>query len=104
MAFGPLGKHWEPRYKYAGTYDQQWLDDVFPFLPADFDEQYYQAAPLVQQLPPPTGQQEVTLLNTTRDGRRDFVLPHFEAPIHIFPRKGQREDLTARVDTIMIET
>ena len=28
---------------------------VFPFLPADFDEQYYQAAPLDQQLPKPVG-------------------------------------------------
>jgi hypothetical protein len=104
MSFGAIGRHWEPRYQYAGTYDQQWLEQVFPFLPADFDEQYYQAAPLDQQLPMPAGEQAVTLLNLTPDGRRDFVLPHFEAPIHIFPRKGQREDLSARVDTIMIET
>jgi hypothetical protein len=104
MSFGPIGRHWEPRYKYAGTYDQQWLDEAFPFLPADFDEQYYQAAPLDQQLPKPLGEQTVTLLNLTPDGRRDFVLPHFEAPIHIFPRKGEREDLTAQVDTVMIET
>jgi len=44
-------RNWEPRYKLAGTYDQKWLDDVFPFLPADFDERYYQAAPEDQQVP-----------------------------------------------------
>jgi hypothetical protein len=104
MSFGAIGRHWEPRYKYAGTYDQHWLDEVFPFLPADFDEQYYQAAPLDQQLPKPLGEQTLTLLNLTPEGRRDFVLPHFEAPIHIFPRKGEREDLTAQCDTVMIET
>ena len=103
MSFGPMGRHWDPRYRYAGTYDQAWLDNVFPFLPADFDERYYQAAPLDQQLPIPLGEQSVTLLNLTPDGRRDFVLPQFEAPIHVFPKKGEREDLTAHVDTIVIE-
>jgi hypothetical protein len=103
MAFGPVGRHWEPRYKYAGTYDQNWMDNVFPFLPADFDEQYYQSAPLDQQLVKPLGEQTVTLLNLTPDGRRDFVLPRFEAPIHIFPKRGKREDLLAPLDTVVIE-
>ena len=56
-----------------------------------------------QQLPLPLGEQVVTLLNLTPDGRRDFLLPHFEAPICIFPKKGEREDLLASVDTIVIE-
>ena len=103
MAFGPIGRHWDPRYKYAGTYDDKWLADVFPFLPPDFDEQYYQSAPLDQQLPKPLGEQRVTLLNLTPDGRRDFVLPQFEAPIHVFPKKGDREDLMAPLDTVVIE-
>jgi hypothetical protein len=103
MSFGVIGRHWEPRYRYAGTYDQNWLDNVFPFLPADFDEQYYQAAPADQQIPLPVGERSVSLLNLTPDGRRDFTLPHFEAPITVFPKKGQREDLQAPVDTIVIE-
>lgn len=103
MSFGSIGRHWEPRYKYAGTYDQKWLDDVFPFLPSDFDEQYFQSAPLGQQLPKPVGEQLVTLSNLTPDGRREFVIPHFEAPIHVFPKKGEREDLIAPLDTIVIE-
>jgi hypothetical protein len=103
MSFGAIGRHWGWRYKYAGTYDQHWRDHTFPFLPADFDEQYYQAAPLDQQLAKPVGEQLVTLVNLTSDGRREFVLPHFEAPIHVFPIKGEREDLTAQADTIVIE-
>lgn len=103
MAFGPIGRHWEPRYKYAGTYDQKWLDEVFPFLPADFDERYYQSAPLDQQLPIASGEQPVTLLNLTEDGRRDFVLPQFEAPIYMIPKQGKREDYSAPLDTIVIE-
>jgi hypothetical protein len=103
MSFGVIGRNWEPRYRYAGTYDQDWFDNVFPFLPADFDEQYYQAAPLDRQLPIPLGQQDVTLVNLTADGRRTFVLPNFDAPVHIFPKKGDREDLKAALDTIVLE-
>lgn len=103
MSFGPIGRHWSPRVSFTGTYDDAWLENVFPFLPSDFDERYYQAAPTDQQLPIPTGEQLVTLSNLTPDGRRAFVLPHLEAPVHIFPKRGGREDLTARVDTIIIE-
>jgi hypothetical protein len=103
MSFGPLGRNWADRAPYAGTYDEHWLAEVFPFLPADFDERYYQAAPTDQQLASPPGEQLVTLTNLTADGRRSFVLPHLEAPIHVFPKKGGREDFTASVDTIVIE-
>lgn len=103
MAFGAIGRHWDPRYRYGGTYDQNWIDNIFPFLPPDFDDQYYQAAPLDQQLPIPTADQRVCLYNLTPDGYREFTLPHFEAPVHVFPRRGDRENLLARADTIVIE-
>jgi|SRR5580765_2697234 len=103
MALGPLGRGWPQRARYAGTYDDAWLADVFPFLPSDFDEHYYQAAPEDQQVPLPKGPMEVVLSGFTVDGVRQFTLPHFEAPVHIFPRRGKREDLTADLDTILIE-
>jgi hypothetical protein len=103
MSFGAIGRHWEPRIRHAGTYDQQWLDDHFPFLPPDFDEQYYQAAPPDQQLPKAAGEQAVALLNLTPQGRHEFLLPAFEAPIHVFPKQGGQEDFTAHADTILIE-
>jgi hypothetical protein len=103
LSFGPVGRHWEPRIRYAGTYDQKWLDDAFPFLPADFDDQYYQSAPLDQQLPPLAGDKTVTLTNLTPEGRRDFVLPHFEAPISFMMKNHEREDVVGRADTVVIE-
>jgi hypothetical protein len=103
MSFGAIGRHWEQRLRYAGTYDQNWLDNEFPFLPADFDSRYYQAAPAGQQLPKLAGEQPVTLVGLTPEGRHDFVLPHFEAPVSVFGRAGSRRDLFARVDTIVIE-
>jgi hypothetical protein len=103
MAFGPVGRGWAGRSEYAGTYDQQWLDDVFPFLPKDFDERYFQAAPPDQQLPITRGPMEVGLANLTPDGLRRFVLPHFDAPVQVFPKQGGREDLNAALDTIVFE-
>ncbi len=103
MAFGPLGRGWTQRARYAGTYDQRWLDEVFPFLPSDFDERYYQATPEDQQLPLPRAPLEVTLSNLTPDGMRRFVLPHFEAPVHVFLKHGGREELAAALDTIVFE-
>ena len=76
---------------------------VFPFLPADFDERYYLSAPPDQQLATPIGAPEVTLINLTADGRRSFKLPDFEAPVHVFPKKGEREDYKAMLDTIVFE-
>ena len=103
MSFGPVGRNWLPRAGYAGTYDQEWTDNVFPFLPADFDERYYQSAPADQQIALPIGSPEVVLSNLTPDGLRRFTLPNFEAPVHVFPKRGEREDLKATLDTIVIE-
>lgn len=103
MGLGPLGRGWPQRARYAGTYDDLWRENVFPFLPKDFDERYYQAAPEDQQMPLPKEPLEVLLNGFTEDGTRQFTLPHFAAPVHIFPRRGEREDLTADLDTIVIE-
>jgi hypothetical protein len=103
MALGPLGRGWPQRARYAGTYDQQWLNDVLPFLPSDFDERYYQAAPEDQQVPLPKGPMEVVLSGFTADGVRQFMLPHFEAPVHVFPKRGEREFHVGVLDTIVFE-
>lgn len=103
VALGPLGRGWPQRARYAGTYDEAWLADVFPFLPADFDERYYQAAPDDQQVPVPKAPMDVVLTGFTADGSRRFTLPHFEAPVHVFPKRGEREDYVATLDTIVFE-
>jgi hypothetical protein len=103
MAFGPVGRGWQQRLCFAGTYDQNWLDNDFPFLPKDFDERYYQAAPLDQQLPLPRQPLDVALVNLTPDGLRQFTLPNFEAPVHVFTKQGEREDSLAQLDTIVFE-
>lgn len=103
MAFGPIGRGWASRLPYAGTYDQDWIDNTFPFLPADFNDAYYQAAPLDQQIAYPSGGEEVVLVNLTPEGRMAFKLPTVEIPVVFFRKKGQRHETQAVLDTIAME-
>jgi len=103
VALGPVGRGWPQRACHAGTYDDAWLADVFPFLPQDFDERYYQAVSEDQQLPLPKGPVEVRLEGFATDGPRHFVLPAFEAPVCILPRNGEHRELRAELDTLVIE-
>ena len=103
MSFGPIGRNFAERVAHAGTYDDSWLADVAPFLPADFDDRYYQAAPADQQIDHPRGGEEVLLLGLTPDGRRRFRLPEVELPVVVFRSSGGNEQPPARLDTIVIE-
>ena len=103
MAFGPIGRGWESRLKYAGTYDQDWIDNTFPFLPADFNEAYYQTASEDQQIHYPKGGEEVVLVNLTPEGHTAFNLPAIEVPVVFFRKKGERHETHAVIDTIVIE-
>ena len=103
MAFGAIGRGWESRLKHAGTYDQNWIDNTFPFLPADFNEAYFQSAPEDQQIPFPKGGEEVVLVNLTPEGRTAFTLPSIEMPVVFFRKKGEKYETQAVIDTIVIE-
>jgi hypothetical protein len=103
MAFGPLGRGWEPRYRLAGTYDQTWLDNTFPFLPADFNEAYYQCAPVDQQIDYLRGGEEVKLINLTPSGYTTFRLPTLAVPVVFFLKKGGNQEVQAVADTLVLE-
>jgi hypothetical protein len=103
VGFGPIGRNWAARYPFAGTYDQDWLDKTFPFLPQDFDERYYQAAPEDQQIDCPRGGEEVQLLNLTPSGRTRFFLPTVAVPVVFFRKNAEPEHRQAVLDTIVIE-
>jgi hypothetical protein len=103
MAFGPLGRAWQPRVKLAGTYDKDWLENVFPFLPADFDERYYQAAPADQQTDFLQGGEEVELKNLTPQGQTIFKLPAMKIPFEFAYKNGDSRQAVGNVDTLVLE-
>lgn len=103
FAFGSLVRNSAERVKWAGTYDDQWLEDVFPFLPHDFDPRYYQSAPEDQQIDYPEGGETVVLINLTPDCTREFVLPAITVPVEFCPLDNEPEKMTAFLDTILFE-
>jgi hypothetical protein len=103
MSFGPIGRNWQPRTRFAGTYGQDWLDYRAPFWPDDFDDRYFQAAPSDQQIPYPTGGEEVLLRNLSTDGYVSFKLPTVSMPVLFVPYRGRAEQLDSVIDTVVIE-
>jgi hypothetical protein len=103
MSFGAIGRNFAARYPLAGTYDQNWQDNVFPFLPADFNPAYYQAAPDDQRVDSIVGGEPVILLNLTPDGRRDFHLPIAEIPVVFFLRNYERPEKRGVIDSVILE-
>jgi hypothetical protein len=104
MAFGPIGRAWRQRIRWAGTYDQRWLDEQCPFLPEDFDPRYFQCAAEDQQMDYPRGGEEVMLRNLTTQGRTIFRLPaDLRLPVLFFSREGGMTEEIAVVDTVLFE-
>lgn len=74
--FGPLCSHWQPRASFAGTYDDHWMKTRQPLLPEDFDDRFFQCAPVDQQAPDfLRGGEPVVLLNLYPEGDLRFFLP-----------------------------
>lgn len=49
ISFGPLDVSWPQRQRFAGTYDQRWLETLFPAPAADLDWAFFNVAPRDQQ-------------------------------------------------------
>jgi hypothetical protein len=103
-SLGPVHRSWQPRLALAGTYDQRWLDEVFPFLPADFNVRHFQSAPEDQQIDPPAGGEEVVLLNLTPAGRVQFRLPRrIDVPVTFFFRDDPPAVMRSTLDTVSLQ-
>jgi hypothetical protein len=102
VGLGAVGRNWQPRLKFAGTYDQRWRDDRFPFLPDDFDPQYFQSAPADQQVDHLEGGEVVRCVNMTADGVFEARVPHFEVPL-VFRFRDREVRVIPRLDTLIVE-
>lgn len=101
--FGPVGRNWEPRVGHAGTYDEAWKEKRFPFLPEDFDDRYFQAAPADQVAGPLQGGEKVVLKNVTPEGSLEFTLPKPDIAAQVIGLDDVDEQLPAVLDTVVLE-
>ena len=103
MSFGPIGRNFEARVPFAGTYDQKWLDNIAPFWPDDFDYRYFQTTPPEQQIPYPKGGEPVILQNLTPEGLTKFQIPRVSMPVIFIPYRGEDIIKETVIDTVLIE-
>lgn len=104
--FGFLAPNWHPRLSFAGTYDAVWAQQRRPLLPRDFDRRFFNAASVGLIAPGYLrGNETVTVIGTTPQGRIAFALPGVLAPECIVEVRGRRRvSLPTRLDTVIVDT
>lgn len=74
--FSFIAPSWEPRRRYAGTYDEAWTRKRAPYLPEDFDARFFHtAAPGLVCDTPLMGGEAVMITHMSPDGALRFNLP-----------------------------
>jgi hypothetical protein len=99
--FGCVGRSWQPRRRFAGTFDEAWLDARAPFLPADFDSRYHQCAPLDQQFAPFKGGETIRCFNMATE-TVSYRAPVLTVPV-CFRFQNADVDRNATLDTVVLE-
>jgi hypothetical protein len=102
IGFGVIGRGWKPRIAFAGTYNETWMKDRFPFLPADFDDQYFLSAAADQQVAFLKGGQAIRCINMAPRGIVSFLIPKIDLPI-TFRFDNRRVELEPNLDTLIVE-
>jgi hypothetical protein len=104
--FGFTSPNWEPRARYAGTYDARWTKERAPLLPKDFDRRFLNAA--APGLVAPgylRGDEPVVATGVSASGGLTFQLPGVAPPAVRVEHRG-REDVKAAtsLDTVIVDT
>lgn len=102
VGLGAVGRWWSPRVDLAGSYDDAWTENRWPYLPKDFDFAYWNCAPDDQQIQFPQGGEEILLVGLTPGGGQFKAKlpdrpPYVRLRLHagpILPRKMWLDTLT----------
>ena len=100
--FGLLGRSWQPRIAWAGTYDGRWFDERWPLRPLDYDPRHDQAAPVDQRSATLVGGERGYTLNLSPAGLWRFEVPRLVVPIHVLRRDASFR-ARPRIDTLWLE-
>ncbi len=102
---GPLGRSFEPRRSFAGTYDEAWLENRAPLLPEDYDDRHAMFGPPgLIATPPLRGGEPVRLINLVPGGGPlAFALPRLALEIAFTVRGREREVFRPHLDTVLVD-
>jgi hypothetical protein len=104
VGFGFTSPHWQPRARYAGTYDEAWNKTRKPLLPRDFDRRFFNAAaPGLVASSHLKGGEPVIIANASPKGRLAFSLPR-QTPPAVTIRMGGSIAPELHLDTVILDT
>jgi hypothetical protein len=113
--FGVIAKPWQPRLARAGTLDNHWLAERWPYMPLDFEMAYWNGAHPDMQCPHLFGGERIELWNllppstpgvALDQGTRvvcRFSLPSVRVGVRLGNDRGQEAWVAARIDTLIID-
>ncbi|OMH25757.1 DUF2169 domain-containing protein [Motiliproteus sp. MSK22-1] len=103
--FGFINRAWPIRTGYAGTYDQQWLDNQHPYPPKDFNVFHHQAANpeliLDRHIEVNSRFELENLL--PRAPRVSFHLPELHCFVETTDKQGNQSRTRMKIDTVLID-
>ena len=102
IGFGVVGRGWQSRIPFAGTYDEHWMKTRMPFLPDDFDRRYFQSAPPDQQGLSLAPGERFQCANMSDAGRFTVELPPHKPGVR-FCFDDHTEHLQPEADTLILE-
>ena len=100
--FGCIGRGWQPRISLAGTYDESWRAERAPYLPHDFDDRYFQCAPVDQQFDRLRSGERLRCVNMAETPIVDYIVPGLSIDVR-FVFVSDHIDVPAELDTITLE-
>jgi hypothetical protein len=101
--FGPIPADWEPRLRFAGTFDERWARERAPVAPTDHDPRHASFAPAgLWSQKPLIGDEPVEVLGATPEGAWRFRLPRYE-PVFACTIRGERRELETHLDTFYVD-
>jgi hypothetical protein len=101
---GPIPAHWQPRVKYAGTYDEAWRNERLPLYAEDLDDRFFLCSPEDQQAREYLrGGEPVKLENLTSDGTLGFTLPRVALGFATEFSTGEIVLHRAKLHTVILE-
>lgn len=101
--FGFTAPSWLPRRLFAGTYDDRWMNERRPYLPADFDDRFFSAAATgLLATPHLRGGEPVEIVGATRSGPLLFALPTARLAVRVV-LSAHPTDHVPVLDTVVVE-
>jgi hypothetical protein len=105
QGLGPIPCSWEPRLPLAGTYDQNWIDNIWPNWAPDYDFAYHNSAH--PNLIAPTylqGDEEVTLVGLCAGQNvAALKLPGHRMIVELVRPEGTIDAKSMKLDTVFLD-